>query len=93
MQAKLRAAQLQMERDEHMLSIRKLQATNRVLRGSGKELLALASPSLSPPGRAGAAASPPTEQFRPWSAYQVSVPYANASPVACADRSDVDLRV
>ena len=31
-----------------MLSIRKLQQSNRVLRGSGKELLALASPSLSP---------------------------------------------
>ena len=35
-----------MERDEHMLSIRKLQQSNRVLRGSGKELLALASPNL-----------------------------------------------
>ena len=29
-----------------MLSIRKLQQSNRVLRGSGKELLALASPNL-----------------------------------------------
>ena len=43
-QAKLRAAQLQMERDEHMLSIRKLQATNRILRGSSA-LNALASPT------------------------------------------------
>lgn len=60
-QAKLRMVQLQMERNEHMLSIRKLQATNRVLRGSGKELLAFASPSRQPLG-----VSLPSGEYRQW---------------------------
>ena len=82
---KLRAAQLQTERDEHMLSIRKLQQSNRVLRGSGKELLALASPNLTPSrlaasshaSSAGASSlgSPPsgTVAYRHW-AGSVAVP-------------------
>jgi hypothetical protein len=45
-----------------MLSIRKLQQSNRVLRGSGKELLALASPNLSnlAPSRLAASSSLPS---------------------------------
>ena len=68
MHAKLRAAQLQTERDEHMLSIRKLQATNRVLRGSGKELLALASPKLTARTASGLTTSPltPSSEHRRW---------------------------
>ena len=86
MRTKLRAAQLQTERDEHMLSIRKLQQSNRVLRGSGKELLALASPNLTPSRLAASSAgassagasslsSPPsgTVAYRHW-AGSVAVP-------------------
>ena len=84
MRTKLRAAQLQTERDEHMLSIRKLQQSNRVLRGSGKELLALASPNLTPSrlvasshasSHASSLASPPsgTVAYRHW-AGSVAVP-------------------
>ena len=45
-----------------MLSIRKLQQSNRVLRGSGKELLALASPNLPnlAPSRLAASSSLPS---------------------------------
>jgi len=73
--AKLRAAQLQTERDEHMLSIRKLQQSNRVLRGSGKELLALASPNLTPSRLAASnlRTSPPSSGYRHW-AGSVAVP-------------------
>ena len=81
MRTKLRAAQLQTERDEHMLSIRKLQQSNRVLRGSGKELLALASPNLTPSRLAASShggsslGSPPsgTVAYRHW-AGSVAVP-------------------
>ena len=62
--------------------------------GSGKELLALASPSLSPTLLA-AAASPPAGELRPWAGGMpiAPVPYPCASPTlgAATELFDGDL--